>query len=132
MRYSHNSWSIELPPGWQVEESTELVSFFHPDGVGNFEVSTFFSDEGDISLEDIMAFAEAANPVAVNYEYLSGISAQDSEEGESIFEWWLHTGNQMIYATYVCAEGFDTVEALERDNMIRSLRSFHQDIEADE
>ena len=130
MRFSHDSWSIDLPTGWQVEETTELVSFFHPDGIGSFEVSTFFTDEGEISDEDILEFAEVENPEMVEFEYLSGLHALEIEDGEMIFQWWLSTGNQMLYATYVCDVGDDQVEKAERDHLIGSLRSFSQDIEA--
>ena len=129
MRYSHDSWSIDLPSGWQVEETTELVSFFHPDGVGSFEVSTFFADEGEITLADITEFAEVANPEPVAYEYLSGIFKLEYEAGEAVFQWWLSTGNQMMFATYVCDKGDEKAEKKERDHLIRSLRSFHADIE---
>ena len=129
MRYSHDSWSIDLPSGWQVEESTELVSFFHPDGVGNFEVSTFFADDGEISIDEIREFAEVDDPEPVNFEYLSGLHAVEAEDGETIFQWWLSTGNQMIFATYVCDVGMEQAEKKERNHLIGSLRSFHQDIE---
>lgn len=129
MRYSHDSWSVDLPSGWQVEESTELVSFFHPTGVGSFEVSTFFADDGEISIDDILEFAEVENPEMVKFDYLSGIHAIEIEDGEMIYQWWLSTGNQMIFATYVCGVGQDSEEKKEREHLIDSLRSFHQDIE---
>lgn len=123
MRYSHDSWSIELPQNWQVEEETEMVAFFHEDGVGNFEVSTFFADQEEITIDDILEFAEVDDADQVTFEYLSGIHKVEVEEDESVYQWWLSISNQMVYATYVCPVGSEDIESEEREAMIRSLRS---------
>lgn len=129
MRYSHDSWSIELPSGWQVEEEVDVVSFFHPEGVGSFEVSTFLSDDGNVTEEDLLGIAEASAPKPVTLPYLAGFFAVEEEEGETIFQWWLATDNQLIYATYACEVGQEDIESAERTQMIESLRSFYADIE---
>lgn len=123
MRYSHDTWSIELPSGWQVDEDSDVIGFFHPNGCGIFEVSTFFADDGDISEEEIREFAEVETPDSVNLKYLSGVYKRESEEGDSIDQWWLSSGNQLLYATYTCPVGQDNAEAEEREQLIQSLRS---------
>ena len=130
MRYSHDSWSIDLPKDWQVEETLEVTSFFHEDGAGSFEVSTFFKDDGNITIEDIIAFAEVESPEEVTLPYLKGIHKTSVEAEEAVFEWWLATANQMIYATYVCDVGNEGAEKTERHQLASSLRSLYQDLDA--
>ncbi|MFT6753694.1 MAG: hypothetical protein ACJA2O_003890 [Candidatus Azotimanducaceae bacterium] len=123
MRYSHDSWSIDLPNDWQMEETDDVVSIFHAGGVGTFDVSCFFTEEGDVTIEDIIEFAEVAVYERTNLSYLNGIQAKDIEAHESVFQWWLAAANQLIYATYVCDTADEPSEQLERDQLISSLRS---------
>ncbi len=127
MRYTHDCWSIDLPDHWQCEEDEEedIVEFFHPDGVGTFDVSSYFKEEGEVTLADIAEFAEEDNLETTDLPYLNGYYKKVIEDGESIFQWWLCTANHLIYATYVCDQAEEAVEEDERHGLITSLRSHY-------
>jgi len=36
MRYTHDSWSVDPPNHWQVEETDEYLAMYDSDGVGVF------------------------------------------------------------------------------------------------
>ncbi len=125
MRYTHDSWSIDLPNHWVVEKTEDCVAFYDPEGVGAFQVSSYFKEEGDVSYEDLVEFSEVEDPTKTDFPYLNGIFKKIEDDGDSIFNWWLCGANHLVFATYVCETTDESVEAKEREEIILSLRSHY-------
>lgn len=123
MRYTHDTWSVDIPGHWKVAIADGCLSMFDPNGVGAFRVSSFFKEDGDVTFEDLLQFAEVESPEKTNLPFLMGIHKKIIGSGDTIFSWWLCGANHLIYATYICATEDEDVEAREREDIIHSLRS---------
>ncbi|MEB8433371.1 DUF3805 domain-containing protein [Cocleimonas sp. KMM 6892] len=125
MRYTHDTWSVDLPNHWQVEETDECLAIYDPDGVGAFQVSSFFKEGGDITFEDLLEFAEVESPEKTDLPFLNGIFKKTVSGGDTFFSWWLSGKNHLVYATYICSTEGENIEKREREEIIHSLRSHH-------
>lgn len=122
MRYTHDTWSIDLPNNWVVEETDECMAFYNPEGVGAIQVSTYLKDDGHVSIEDLLEFSDVESPDDADLPYLKGIQ-KTVEKGDDVFiNWWLRSGPQLYYVTYICAKGDEAIEAEEREYVVYSLR----------
>lgn len=125
MRYTHDTWSVDLPNHWQVEETEECVAIYDPNGVGAFQISSYFKEAGDVTKEDLLEFAEVGSPEMTDLPFLNGIYKKTIDGGDSLFIWWLAGANHLIYATYTCNTEDENVELQEREEIIHSLRSHY-------
>lgn len=125
MKYAHESWSAELPDHLLVEEAEECVTLYDPDGAGAFQVSSYLKEDGDVTVDDLLSFAEVDAPEETDIPFLNGIFKRITDGQYAIHTWWLAGANQLIYATYICAIESENVESPERHNIIRSLQSLH-------
>lgn len=125
MRYTHDTWSVDLPNHWQAEETDEAISMYDPAGAGAFQVSLYFKENGDVTLEDLMEFSDVENPETADLPFLKGIFKKDNDGGYTFFNWWLCGANHLIYATYICSTEDEETEAEEREGIVHSLRSHY-------
>jgi len=125
MKYTHDTWSVDLPNHWQVEETDECISLYNPDGVGAFQVSSFFKEDGDVTDKDLIEFVEVDNPEKTNLPYLNGYFKKNTEDGDTLFYWWLAGANHLVFVTYICGSEDAQIEAKEREGIIHSLRSHY-------
>lgn len=122
MLYTHDTWSLDLPEGWQVEDEEECTLIYHPEGVGAFQVSAFHKEGGDISDEDLVDFAEGADILPVEFEHLEGYENIEVEDDAYISNWWLRKGPDFIFVTYACDKDDQEVEAKNVEQMMQSLQ----------
>lgn len=122
MLYTHDTWSLDLPEGWQVEDEEECTLIYHPEGVGAFQLSAFHKDTGDISDEDLIDFAEGADILPVEFPHLQGYENIEVEDDAFISNWWLRNGPDFVFVTYACDKDDQAVEAEEVEKMMQSLQ----------
>lgn len=122
MRYTHDTWSIDLPNNWGAEETDECMAFYNPDGVGAIQISTYVKEDGNVSNDDLMEFSEVENPEEADLPYLKGIQKTTEDGGDIFINWWLRSGSQLFYVTYICEKGDESIEAEEREYVVYSLR----------
>jgi len=122
VRYTHDTWSIDLPNHWVVEEADEAMTFYNPDGVGAIQISTYLKEDGKVTNDDLLEFSEAENPDEADLPYLKGIQKTFEDGGDIFINWWLRSGPQLYYVTYICEKGDEAVEAEEREYVVYSLR----------
>lgn len=122
MRYTHDTWSIDLPNNWVVEETDVCMAFYNPDGVGAIQISTYLKEDGNVTNDDLLEFSEAKNPVEADLPYLKGIQKTFEDGGDIFINWWLRSGSQLYYVTYICEKGDEAIEAEEREYIVYSLR----------
>ncbi len=85
MRYTHDTWSVDLPNHWQVEETDECLAMYDPDGVGTFQVSSFFKEDGNVTYDDLLEFAEVESPEKTDLPFLNGIFKKKIDGGDTFF-----------------------------------------------
>jgi len=122
VRYTHDTWSIDLSNNWIAEETDECMAFYNPDGVGVIQISTYLKEAGDVTDEDLLEFAEVINPDTADLPYLKGIHEASDDNGDVFLNWWLRSGPQLFYVTYICKNGDELIEAEERKYAVYSLR----------
>jgi hypothetical protein len=98
-------WSINLPPGWTGIEEKECVTFRGSPSLGILQVSSARKDKGPVTDQDLREFAQstAASNIQlhrVSYSRFSGFYAQYQKGSLFWKEWWLRSGQLMLYATY--------------------------------
>tara|TARA_R110001599_G_C12205844_1_gene656125 strand:- start:46 stop:426 length:381 start_codon:yes stop_codon:yes gene_type:complete len=125
MRYTHDSWSVDLPKHWAVEDSEQCVTLYDPDGFGAFQISSYLKEDGDVTIRDLLDFAEVENTESTNLPYLHGIFKKIIDGEDTTFNWWLFVANHLLYATYTSSTKDESAEAVERDSIIHSLRSHY-------
>jgi hypothetical protein len=120
MRYHSTDWSIDVPDGWTFEKNTACTSFYHPDGVGAFQVSSYRKDAPVTDL-DLREFADDIPLVAFSCGTLAGFRTRFSEDDTFWTKWWLRAGQQMILVTYNCPLSEHGSEDDQISSMIQSL-----------
>ncbi len=129
MRYTHDSWSIDLPNHWTIEEVSdgdeEYVTLFDPNGTETFAVTSYFKASGNPSLEEIVEFAGVSEYETADYPYLNGIRHTRIEDDEIIDRWWLAVAEHLIFVVYVCDDGDEKLSSEQRKEFVYSLRSHH-------
>jgi hypothetical protein len=121
VKYKRDTWSIDLPEGWVVEETDECTALYKPDGVGAFQISTFYK-EAEVTKKDLLEFSEVDKPEEAGLAYLEGIKHTSEDGDDTFFNWWLRDGSELFFVTYVCAKGDELKEAKERQHIINSLQ----------
>ena len=113
-RFEHQYWRVNLPENWEADSEPDLVSFFHPDGFGELQISTTNYDEpvteellSDLASEHLEA---GADPEEVELGEFGGFSFDYEIEGEYCREWYLMYDTLMLFVTYICNVGDDDKE----------------------
>lgn len=102
-----DAWVLELPEDWSVEEDEEGLVISDPDGVGVLEISTLERDDGDVSSEELDAFAAELIEAGVARQKASlgpfkGWLYAHQDEDSWLREWFLSCGGLFLYVTYQC------------------------------
>lgn len=123
IKYTHNSWSLELPDNWVSEAADEGMVFYNPDGVGVVQIISYLKEEGDISQQDLIEFSESDTTTEITLPYVKGITNTIVEGDDFFINWWLQSETELFYVSYVCEKGNESIEAEERDSLVASLKS---------
>ncbi len=103
-----------MPDEWQVDDEAEVLTLYHPEGVGELQISTIKFDEplsGDALLKLAAEHIEAgAEPEEVTLGEFDGIVLEYEVDGEYGCEWYLLAGSLFLFVTYVCDCGDDEQE----------------------
>lgn len=125
MKYSSDTWGLELPDDWIVDEAEDMMSFYSPDETRSLHISDYFKDDGDVTLDDIRELSEIETFEKTNLPFLHGVKHRQVEEDEAVVGWWLHMKNHLIFVEYVCLVEQEPNLVSEIEGMIYSLKSFH-------
>ncbi|MGH9776939.1 MAG: hypothetical protein ACRD5I_00860 [Candidatus Acidiferrales bacterium] len=118
-------WSVELPSGWTGHAGQECATFQANPPLGALQISSARKDSAPVSDKHLKEFASERLPPGVllkeaGYGSFSGFSAEYAKEDRFWKEWWLKSGQLMVYVTYnVVQEMKDS----ERDSVERILAS---------
>jgi len=100
-------WAIEIPEEWEAQYSEDCVSISDCDEVGCLDISALKKQQGDITEDDLRAFAgelldKSLIPQLVECSGLSGLYFEYQEDDTAWREWYFAANDLMIYITYNC------------------------------
>ncbi len=106
--FNTTDWSTRIPDDWTTETDPDCTALFHPDGAGILEISASLQEEA-VSFDDLEAIAaehldagaDASEVIAGDFE---GLGLSYLHEGELWKEWYLKSGNLLVFVTYHCLE----------------------------
>jgi hypothetical protein len=102
MRYDSTDWSLEIPEGWRHEEDDSCTTFFHPQGLGALQISSYRKDQA-VTDDDLREFAGDIPLAGVSLGHLTGFRTRFAQDDTFWTKWWLRAGCQMIHVTYNCS-----------------------------
>ncbi len=125
--FSSAWWSADLPHGWRGVEEERCVTISQHPRVGVLQITAARNPEGVVTDQDLKDFAEEhiageKSLVRVIYESFLGFSINYTKGQLFWREWWLRSGNLMIYATYNVKSGKENIEKNALEYILRSLR----------
>jgi hypothetical protein len=119
-------WSADLPCGWRGIEEANCTTISRQPRLGVLQLSAARKPEGLVTEQDLRDFAEEHIPtgqsmVQVECKLFSGFSVDYTKDRLFWREWWLRSGNLMIYATYNVERGKEDIEKTDLDYILNSL-----------
>ena len=99
------SWSVCLPPRWEVRREPECTTFYADPDLGVLQISSALKDFDMVTNVDLMDFARASVPTNVELTHI-GLSHFEGltaiyEENEVLWQkWWLRSNHLLLFATY--------------------------------
>ena len=123
---AEETWSAELPAGWESQRDDACVTIYHPDGVGALQISAAFKDAAvtdadlrDFAREHLDAGAKAREVAAGDF---SGFTIAFGAADRFWRHWYLRSFDQTLFVTYNCEADDQGVEDEQLSQMIASLR----------
>jgi hypothetical protein len=118
-------WSVTLPSNWRGHRDQDCTTFRANPPCGVLQISAARKDIEAVTDDDLREFAEerVGPGVALNEVQLAtsaGVTAKYERDGLLWQEWWLKSGQLMIYATYNVVA---THPVNEEDELLRILNS---------
>jgi hypothetical protein len=105
MTYRSGWWSVVLPPGWLGYADAACSTFQAQPPVGALQISAARKESEGITDGDLREFAEGRVSTTTPLQYCAfgaflGVTAQYRKDGLFWQEWWLRSGQLMVYVTY--------------------------------
>ncbi len=100
-------WTMALAPEWWAEMEEDTVLVGDEDGVGWLEFNTVIKEDGDFAPREVEAIARDESPDVgdwrpVNRGDFSGLVASFAEEDAAVREWYLASGQVLLFISYSC------------------------------
>lgn len=100
-------WTMALAPEWWAEMEDDTVLVGDEDGVGCLEFNTLIKEDGDFAPGEVAAIAGDESPAVsdwrpVNRGDFSGLVASFSEDDAAVREWYLASGEVLLFVSYSC------------------------------
>jgi len=105
MIYRSKWWSVDLPPNWSGHPDDACSTFRAEPSLGVLQISAARKDTDPVSEDDLREFAadriaQGASIQRASFATFSGFTASRRKNGLLWDEWWLRSGQLMVYATY--------------------------------
>jgi hypothetical protein len=123
--YESRWWSVDLPPGWTASTGGECATFRATPPLGVLQISSARKNSASIQDDDLKEFANErldrdVQLSVVAFGPFSGFTSEREEKSLFWKEWWLRSGQVMLYVTYNVRSKYkrsemDAVEAILRN-----------------
>jgi hypothetical protein len=120
-------WSVDLPEGWIGHQEEKCATLSRTPPMGVLQMSAARKQEGPVTDDDLQKFARDQVPSGVRlcraeFKSFSGFSAAYVKNQLFWREWWLRSGQLMVYVTYNVLQGKEHLEATDLDMILASLK----------
>ena len=125
--FAHDNWQLRLPDDWDHEVEDNIVTLYHPDGVGALILSSPPTD-GNVSRDDLLFFTseqleQGIEPTDVKVGDFRGIELiYEDGDGNYWREWFLSADEIMLQISYTCPVGREEKEEGMIDVILATLR----------
>jgi hypothetical protein len=126
--YESHWWSVDLPPGWTASAEGQCTTFRATPPIGALQISSARKDSGPIQDDDLKEFVSerlgrnAQLSVAVLGPF-AGFTSEREEESLFWKEWWLRSGQTMLYVTYNVVPKYKDSEMNSVETILRNARA---------
>ena len=126
-RYESAWWSIAMPDGWQAESDESCTTIMSDSGVGALQLSAYQNDAGPVTIDALNEFVleeslDAVVLTEVKRGDFEGLSTHYREAGTHWRKAWLKNADVLLYVTYNCSAGDESIEKDVVDNMLDTLK----------
>ncbi|HEY6972465.1 MAG TPA: hypothetical protein VJA94_24870 [Candidatus Angelobacter sp.] len=123
-------WSADLPNGWQGHQEPECATISREPRLGVLQVSAVKKPDGMVTDDDLRDFAEdhvvaGRALLPVEYKVFSGFALSYLKGSLFWKEWWLRSGDMIVYATYNVQKDREHIEADDLETILSSLKPSH-------
>ena len=137
--YEKKGWfKVALPEGWEVDESEDPISFYHPEGAGALQATVQAprplkpGEKVDVSLM-LRAFLQQTGVVIESVDARRSTergldwaaceyAGESPEEGNLVWRVWMATNHDVLaFFTYACREEEKDAERAAVDGILASL-----------
>jgi hypothetical protein len=123
--YESTWWSVKLPAGWTASSEKECVTFRATSPLGALQISSARKNAGPVQDDELIEFAkerQVSRPQlsSVTYQCFSGFMAERKIDGLAWKEWWLRSGDTMLYVSYTVVPPFTDSEMADVEAILRS------------
>src|SRR6266508_2683776 len=103
-KYESTYWRAKVPEDWETREDDTCVTFEPQKPPGVIQVSAAVKEAAPVTDIDLKEFAgqriSNRRVMTVKTPSFEGIHVEYAEDDNFWREWWLRSGNLMLYVTY--------------------------------
>lgn len=121
-------WTVDLPVNWMASQVNQCTTLRATPPIGVLQISAARNSAGPVQDSDLREFAiERLGPTVrlsrATYKFVLGFAAE--HEDQSLFwrEWWLRSGQTMLYVTYNVILKHKNSELLALEAILHSART---------
>ncbi len=124
--YQEGSWSVSLPPHWEVYKDPECATFYADPNLGALQISSAQKDSGIVTNTDLMDFARDSVPTDIELAHVAfgnfdGLTAAYEENDIFWQKWWFRSDRLLVFATYNGPAGRTLEERVIIPKILRTL-----------
>jgi hypothetical protein len=119
-------WTIGVPPEWWAEQEEDIVVIGDRDDVGCIEVTTLQKEAGEFERAELEQIARDNGESSWQWQpaalgEFQGCCTSYEEEGAAVREWYLATGEVLLFITYSCDEDNRGLDDAAVDEILQTL-----------
>ena len=108
-------WCLMLPPEWFAEQREDVVVITDQDGIGELAVTTLIQDKRSAGEVTVAQVAEEESPEVADWTTVhagpfAGVTGSFQDDALVIREWYLTYRPALLYVTYACDIGDDSLD----------------------
>jgi hypothetical protein len=125
--YESTWWSMDVAPGWLINEEPECITFCRADGVGALQISAYKHDSGLVKADDRRDFISEGACDESSLQHMrcgefTGSGVEYVADDDFWLKRWLYSGSLLLYITYNSNSKNWALEIDDVNQMISSLK----------
>lgn len=127
MNVLETEWfTLGVPPEWWAEREDDSILIGDRDDVGCIEISTLCKEQGEFEPAEVESIARDNGEAEWQWApgkagAFSGVCCDYLEEGDAVREWYLASGQVLLFITYSCDEDNRGLDDAAVDEILSTL-----------